>query len=202
GGTTVAQNDQDLAAEYSLSSFDRRHQVVGDLSFELPFGPNKRWLHDGGKLGTLFGGWRGAANYTFQSGTPFTPRVTNHSADAAPGVHGPFRADYNAQPTSISAPPVQLFSNTAAFSIPAPGTFGDASRNLIIGPGSQLLNAQFSRDIRMKSTRTLTLAVNATNLINEVNFATIDTIVNSPTFGHVISVRPMRSVQLNLRFRF
>ena len=40
------------------------------------------------------------------------------------------------------------------------------------------------------------------NVLNQVNFATIDTVVNSPTFGHVISVRPMRSVQLNLRFRF
>jgi hypothetical protein len=26
--------------------------------------------------------------------------------------------------------------------------------------------------------------------------------VNSPTFGQVISVLPMRSVQLNLRFRY
>ena len=35
-----------------------------------------------------------------------------------------------------------------------------------------------------------------------VNYAAIDTRVNSPTFGQVLSVRPMRSVQLNLRFRF
>ena len=35
-----------------------------------------------------------------------------------------------------------------------------------------------------------------------VRSGAIDTVVNSPTFGHVISVRPMRSVQLNLRFRF
>ena len=30
----------------------------------------------------------------------------------------------------------------------------------------------------------------------------IDTVVNSPTFGQVLSVRPMRSAQLNFRFRF
>src|SRR4029078_13733143 len=35
GGTVVAQNDQDLAAEYSLSSFDRRHQLNADPSFEV-----------------------------------------------------------------------------------------------------------------------------------------------------------------------
>ena len=44
--------------------------------------------------------------------------------------------------------------------------------------------------------------MNATNLLNMVNYAGIDTVVNSPTFGQVLSVRPMRSVTLNLRFRF
>ena len=32
-----------------------------------------------------------------------------------------------------------------------------------------------------------------------VNYTAIDTIVNSPTFGQVLSVRPMRSMQANLR---
>jgi hypothetical protein len=35
-----------------------------------------------------------------------------------------------------------------------------------------------------------------------VNYAAIDTVVNSPTFGQVLSVRPMRSMQIGLRFRF
>ena len=48
GGTVVAQNDQDLDAEWGLSSFDRRHQLAADMSFELPFGPNRRWLNGGG----------------------------------------------------------------------------------------------------------------------------------------------------------
>jgi hypothetical protein len=35
-----------------------------------------------------------------------------------------------------------------------------------------------------------------------VRFGAIDTAVNSPTFGQVISIRPMRSLQFNARFRF
>ena len=42
----------------------------------------------------------------------------------------------------------------------------------------------------------------ASNLLNAVNYAAIDTVVNSPTFGQVLSVRAMRSAQLNFRFRF
>ena len=50
--------------------------------------------------------------------------------------------------------------------------------------------------------RAVTIQVRATNLLNLVNYTAIDTFVNSPTFGQVTSVRPMRSAQLNLRFRF
>jgi hypothetical protein len=86
--------------------------------------------------------------------------------------------------------------------VPEPGTFGDATRNMIIGPGSRQVNAQLSRDVRFGRTRALTVQLNANNLLNMVNYAAIDSIVNSPTFGQVLTVRPMRSMQLTLRFRF
>jgi hypothetical protein len=73
---------------------------------------------------------------------------------------------------------------------------------VIIGPGSKQLNAQFSRDVRMGGNRTVTLQLNATNLLNMVNYASVDTVVNSPTFGQILSVRPMRTMTFNLRFRF
>jgi hypothetical protein len=202
GATVVAQNDQDLAAEYSLSSFDRRHQIASDLSFELPFGPNKHWLHSGGRAAALLGGWRGSANFTWQSGTPFTPRVTNAATDVSRGTNGTLRANYNGDAISLASPTIAEFFNTAAFSIPIAGTFGNAPRNLIIGPGSRLLNAQISRDVRMHGNRAVTIQATASNILNMVNYAAIDTLVNSPTFGQVLSVRPMRSAQLIFRFRF
>ena len=39
-------------------------------------------------------------------------------------------------------------------------------------------------------------------MLNSVRFGAIDTAVNSPTFGQVVSIRPMRTVQFNARFRF
>ena len=202
GGTVVAQNDQDLAAEYSLSSFDRRHQVASNVSFELPFGPNKPWLHSGGRLAAIVGGWRGAADFTWQAGTPLTARIASSASDVARGTNGTLRANYNGDVIALSNPTINGFFNTAAFSVPDAGTFGNSARNLIIGPGSRQLNAQFSRDIRMKGNRAVTLQATAANILNMVNYASIDTIVNSNTFGQVRSVRAMRSAQLNFRFRF
>jgi hypothetical protein len=202
GGTVVAQNDQDLDAEWGLSSFDRRHQLSADSSIELPFGPNRRWMNNGGVWASLLENWRASVSFTWQSGTPYTPRVQAAAADVARGTSGTLRANYNGQPIQVNDPTVDLFFNTAAFSVPAAGTFGSASRNLIVGPGSRQLDAQFARDIRLGSTRVLSVTLNANNLLNLVNYAAIDTVVNSPTFGQVVSVRPMRSMQLGLRFRF
>ena len=202
GGTVVAQDDRNLEAEWGLSSFDRRHQLRADTSVELPFGPDRRWLANGGVWAKLLENWRASASFTWQSGTPYTPRVQAAAADVARGTSGTLRANYSGEAIRVNDPTIDFFFNTAAFSVPAAGTFGTASRNLIIGPGSRQLDAQFARDIRLGGTRVLTVNLNATNLLNMVNYSAIDTVINSPTFGQVLSVRPMRSMQFGLRFRF
>lgn len=203
GGTVVAQNDQDLDAEWGLSSFDRRHQLSANLNVELPFGPNRPWLSSGGLWSGLLRDWRFTTTFTWQSGTPLTARVQGSAAEIARGgTSGTLRANYNGEAIGLGSPTIDRFFNTSAFSIPPPGSFGTSSRNMIIGPGSRQLNAQLSRDVRLGGTRTLTVQVNATNLLNTVNYGSVDTTVNSPTFGQVLSVRAMRSTQLNLRFRF
>ena len=202
GAVVVAQNDQDLAAEWGPSSFDRRHQVSGAISAELPFGPEKRWLNGGGMWARIFDDWRVSGTYTWQSGTPLTPLVRASAADAARGTSGTLRADYDGGTITIPNPTTAHFFNTGVFSVPAAGTFGTAGRNIITGPGTRQLNAQLARDLRFGRSHAVTLALSATNLLNDVNFAAVDTYVNSPTFGQVLSVRPLRSAQLNIRFRY
>ena len=74
---------------------------------------------------------------------------------------------------------------------------------MIIGPGQPAAErADLARRPDAAATASLTDPAERVNLLNIVNYAAIDTVVNSPTFGQVLSVRPMRSVQLNLRFRF
>jgi len=53
----VAQDEQDLAAERGLSSFDQRHKLTGDYVIELPFGTGKKWLNNSGFTGKTFGDW-------------------------------------------------------------------------------------------------------------------------------------------------
>ena len=59
-----------------------------------------------------------------------------------------------------------------------------------------------SKNLTLGRSRGVTIRIQANNVFNTVQFLAIDTVVNSPTFGQVTSVRPMRSVQLITRFRF
>jgi hypothetical protein len=202
GGGTVAQNDQDLGAEWGRSSFERRHAFNADYSVELPWGPGRRWLNHNRLWSQIFGGWSWSGAFVTQSGAPFTPRVTGNFRDVASGVNGTLRADYDGSAISVDDPTTLRFFNTSAFSIPAPGLFGTAARNLIIGPGSHNMNMSLSKNVNLARNRGVSVRVQASNVFNTVQFSSIDAVVNSPTFGQVTAVRPMRSVQLILRFRF
>src|SRR5439155_15424974 len=158
------------------------------------------WFNSG-MSSALFGGWRLNGNVSLASGTPFTARVLGDIRDVARGTNGTLRANYNGQPITVSDPSSTLFFNTAAFSVPAPGTFGNAGRNTIIGPGTSVLNLGVTKNITFSATRGLSIQLLANNLLNDVQFASIAANVNSPTFGQVTAVRPMRRIQLMTRFR-
>jgi hypothetical protein len=202
GGPVVAQNDKDLAAEWAPSNFDRRQQINGTAYIELPWGPNRHWLRDGGKVAAVLGEWSAQFNLTLQSGTPLTARVLGAATDLLRGVNGSLRANYTGAPIQLTDPTVDEFFNVNAFTTPTPGQFGDSSRNAIVGPGGRQLNGLFQRDIRLGGTKALTLQVNAINLLNTVQWAAVDTNVNSSTFGQVISARPMRTMTVTARVRF
>jgi hypothetical protein len=202
GGSNVAQNDQDIDAEWGLSNFDQRHRLTLRLQAELPFGDGKRWLANGGFFATILDDWRFTANFSADSGRPRTVTVRGASRDIATGVNGALRADYNGMPLTVDDPTIDRYFNTDAFSIPTAGLFGSSPRNVIVGPGSKNLNGGVSRDVRLGGNRVVSIQMNVNNLLNLANYTGIDTNVNSPTFGQITGISGARSARLNLRFRF
>jgi trimeric autotransporter adhesin len=203
GAEVVAQNDQDLAAERGLSSFDQRHRFTGNFVYELPFGTGKKWLNNsGGWLENALGDWQWSGDFTIASGLPFTPRVLGAFTDISQGVNGTLRADLTGAPITLSDPNVNEWFNPAAFTAPPVGQFGDARRNSIIGPGQLSFDMSVSKTLLAKDTRALELRIGANNVFNRPQFTTIDTVLNSPTFGYVIGAGAMRRVTMSARYRF
>lgn len=202
GAVVVAQNDLNLAAERGLSSFDQRHRFTGNFLVELPFGTGKKWLNHGGALEDVFGDWQWSGNFTIASGLPFTPRILGAFTDVAQGVNGTLRADLTGTPIILSNPTAVDWFNTAAFVAPPAGQFGDARRNIITGPGQLSFDMAISKTLLARDIRALELRLAANNVFNRPQFTAIDTVLNSPTFGQVVSVGAMRRVTMTARYRF
>lgn len=194
GGAVVAQNDQDLAAERGLSSFDRRHNL--SLSYMLSSSssgaaqPRNFLIRD----------WQTSGSITIRSGSPFTATVLGNRSDAGgSGAVGSARADATGLPVTLA----DDFFNPAAFSVPLPGFYGNAARNTIPGPTLFAMNMSVGRTIRFGETRrSMDLRVEASNVLNNVTITRIGTTVNSLNYGLALDAASMRSISLNLRFRF
>lgn len=209
GGNVVAQDPFDISADRGLSSFDQRHKFTGNWIYDLPFGDNRRFIPKGAWSHVL-GGWQWSGDFSIGSGLYFTPRVLGGALDIGRGVSGSLRANLLAgQSVSVSNPTPLRWFNTAAFCTPdvncpagSPATFGNAGRNIIEGPGQVLMNMSLNKTITIKESRALDLRLSANNVFNIVHFTSLNTVVNSRTFGEITGTGGMRRVTMQARFRF
>jgi hypothetical protein len=203
GTANVAQNPFNLSAERGLSSFNQTHRFTADYLYELPFGHDKRWLTGHAPLRAVFGDWQWSGDWTIASGLPFTPRILGSVTDVNSGTNGTLRPNLvPGQSTDLPNPSIAEWFNKAAFVAPPAGSYGDARRNSIIGPGSKVFDMAFTKIFPLKEARVLEFRAQATNVFNLVNYSSIDTNLNSPTFGRVIAAGGMRQITLTTRFRF
>ena len=203
GAANVAQNPFNLSAERGLSSFNQTHKFTADYLYELPFGHDKRWLTGEAPLRAVFGDWQWSGDWTIASGLPFTPRLLNNVNDVNAGTNGTLRPNLvPGQSVSLAHPSIAEWFNKAAFVAPLPGTYGDARRNSIIGPGSKVFDMAFTKIFPLKEARVLEFRAQATNIFNKPNYSSIDTNVTSPTFGRVTAAGAMRQFTMTARFRF
>ena len=209
GGSVVAQDPFDISADRGLSSFDQRHKFTGNWIVDLPFGENRRF-DPKGAWSHILGGWQWSGDATVGSGLYFTPRVLGGGLDIGRGVSGSLRANVVAgQSISISDPTTLKWFNTAGFCAPSAtcrnphsSRFGDAGRNIIEGPGQVSLNMSLNKTITIKESRALELRISTINVFNTAHFTSINTVVNSFTYGEVTGTGGMRRVTMHARFRF
>jgi hypothetical protein len=200
----VAQNPFSLSAERGLSSFNQTHKFTADYLLELPFGHDKRWLTENTPARAIFGDWQWSGDWTIASGLPFTPRFLGAVCDVNGGTNGTLRPDLvPGQSISLPSRSIREWFNTAAFvTTPPCGGYGNARRNSVIGPGSKVFDMAFTKIIPLKESRVLEFRAQATNIFNIPNYSSIDTTVNSPTFGRVTAAGAMRQFTITARFRF
>jgi hypothetical protein len=198
-GLLVAQNWLDLSAERSLSTFDQRHLLSATVQYTTGMGLSGGALLNGWR-GTLFKGWMFTTTIAAGSGLPLTPVYL--APEQGTGVTNALRPDYTGAPLYNAKPGLSL--NPDAYAEPAPGQFGNAGRDSIIGPSQFSLNASAGRTFRLTDRLSGDLRIDSTNPLNHVTYTSWNTTFGNTQFGLPPpgSANAMRSLIIGFIVRF
>ncbi len=189
-----AQDERNLRLERALSSFNVGRRISAGLVYNLP---------NRGFLNPVFGHWQTSGIVTLQDGTPVTPIYAAYDGANAGVTNRP-----NVVPgQSIALPRDQRTTtqwyNTNALSTPAPFTFGNAGRNIIIGPGDIVFDLALDRRFAATERSHFEFRSEFFNTFNHPNWGIPGTYADFPPFfGNILGSGPPRRIQLALRFEF
>ena len=245
----TAMNPYNFGMDHGNNAFDVRHSANVSAMYELPFARNNKYL-GGWQLGGIMNGrtglpmdiritrpdvvYRDTRNNTIVN----APILANGAVVTVPVVNVPGGGNSR----DVRVPDVvagvnpflessdrRYVVNPAAFSTPAPGTFGNLGRGALHGPGLTQFDLTLHKKFTFKERITSEFRFEAYNLFNRANFANPIVRLNNVlgtganqlqpgqaynattggSFGTVlqtvesaVGLGAQRQVQLSLRFSF
>jgi hypothetical protein len=197
--SNCAANEVSSGCEWGLSIFDTRHRIVSSILYELPFGEGKKFAQSGVGAAIL-GGWQITNIMSLSSGFARDPATGNDRA----GTGSTNRPNYvSGQDIDDGPKTIQQWFNTAAFVQQPTGTYGDAVRNSITGPGIFNFDTSILRNFTLGGSKSLQLRLEAFNTFNQPVWQDPNTSVSAAQYGQITSTRkPMRELQLGVKFGF
>lgn len=196
GDPNFPQNSYDLSAERGRSDFDIRQRLAISYAYDLPIARNNRWL----------GGWQSFGVLTFQTGQPFTVMLLEDDDNSNTGFSN-LGYGANNRPDVVGNPHLsnrgpQAWFNTAAFAPSPYGTFGNAGRNILSGPGLETINVSIVKNTRVTERLNTQFRAEFFNVPNHSNFNLPDNFLGDATFAQLTSAQDPRRIQLALKFLF
>jgi len=175
--------------------------MVMSVLYELPFGSDKPFVQEG--IGSaILGGWQVSAIINKSSGFPRDPAAGTDIPNTGSQTYRP-NLVAGQDPNEGAKTPQQWF-NTAAFVTPAQFTYGDAGRNIVIGPGIFTVDMSLLRNVRLGGGKSLQFRLEAFNAFNNPVWGDPNLSMANPTlFGTISTTRtPMRELQIGVKFSF
>lgn len=213
GGYQGFMDNHNPGRDYGPSNFDVDHRFVASYVYDLPFGRGKRFLGNANKaLDYAVGGWELTGITTFQTGFPYSIDAQdlqgvldsqNPRASLVPGV-----------PIIPAHQTTAAWINTAAFSQPAVGVYGNTGRGILRQPGINNWDMGFFKNVNFAERATLQLRFESFNTWNHPNYyvpligptagggCNPDCAVQDPSFGQLTIAAPGRIIQLGAKLIF
>jgi hypothetical protein len=186
----------DQRHNYAPNDYDHRLNFEESLTYELPFGPGKRWLSTG-VASSILGGWKLGAIISVYSGLPFNVEASGANintsgqqqmANLVGGYHVLHHIGTGNQwfdPKAFAQP--AGCPKTGACPLEYGNTMGNVGRNAYYGPGYIQDNVSLFKTFAIWESLALEMRADAFQLSNTPQFASPNSTVGSKTFGQVTS---------------
>ena len=190
-----AQDERDLRLERGLSFFNVGRRVSGGYVYNLPIA--------GDFLRPLLRNWQTSGIITVQDGTPenpfyFSQDFANSGTPNRPNIVPGERISL---PSGQRKP--EHWFNSAAFSQPAPYTFGNAGRDILPTPGDVIYDLALARSFHPREWGTIQFRAEFFNTFNHPNFGIPGNNPDfGPFFGRILATGDPRRIQFALRYDF
>jgi hypothetical protein len=209
---------------YGNADFDVRQRLVFSYLYDLPFGRSRAFGKDAsGVVNQIIGDWQMTGVLSAATGNYYTATDINDVSVSGSDCGGTV-GYYCSRPARVGNPnakpciPGTLF-NTCAFAddntnpgIVPLGTFGNAGRNIIEGPGYTTWDTSLVKQFAITEQKHLEFRAEFFNVLNHVNylFGQFGAISAEPTplemgqsgFGYPLAARAPRQIQVALKFYF
>jgi hypothetical protein len=193
------QDPSNRRGSRGLGDYDIQNRLVASWVWELPV---LRGQHNMAER--TLGGWRLSGIATIQDGTPFT--VISGKDNSMSGV-AEDRPNIIGDPRLATNRPLQQelmqYFNGSAFVANGPGQYGNAGRNILIGPGTADFDLSLGKSFAFSERKRIEFRWDAFNTLNTPKFGQPASSLASPaTLGRITTAGPGRVMQLALRFAF
>ena len=187
-------NPSNMRAYRGISDFDVKKRFVANYVWQLP--------SPAGALRPILGGWETSGIWNWQGGFPLNissgddTSLTNIGNDQADVVSKP------SQTGGSQAERIRKFFTTEAFKVARLGTFGNAGRNILRGPGTFNIDFAVHKNFRITEGWSLQYRAELFNALNHTNLNNPGTTVTSGSFGRITGAGAPRIIQMALKLRF
>lgn len=175
------QDPYNMRSNRSVDDVDVPIVFTFSSVYQLPFGAGKQYATKGPQAKVL-GGWQINGIVSARSGQPFTPHINFDNANSNGASNRP-----NVSGSTTGPKTLNHYFNTAAFSVPAPYTYGNAGRNSLRGPHFTDVDFSLFRNFTLHEHYTFQVRAESFNLFNHPNFANPDATLEDANFGKITS---------------
>jgi outer membrane receptor protein involved in Fe transport len=199
------QNYYNRRGSWAPAIWDTPQNLVLNGLYQLPFGPQKRFLNNGGPLAKVVGGWQLGGIVTLHSGPPLSFTTATNTLGNNGGTQTPNLTGVSPYVSGSASSKVNQWFNPAAFAIPPTYTYGNVGRTVswLRGPAYQNLDLALDKNTRISEKVTVQFRFESFNTLNHPWFGLPNTTIGSVAAGIIADAQNTpRTLQFALKLLF